>query len=193
VDYLTQYSGIKPGDLDPLASPHHLTTLKSAYIKLRYLLDNGLLRVCPCSFFLLDLFFITPILLLSSSGVKFVGHNLKKDFQMINMYIDPSQVIDTSELFCLQNNRKLSLKFLAAHLLKSSIQGDTHDSIEDARTALALYHRYLELQKEGTLHSTIQALYNEGLKTGFKVQASSSSSSISSSSTSTSLLSSNTV
>ena len=28
VDYLTKYSGIRPGDLNPQTSPHHVTTLK---------------------------------------------------------------------------------------------------------------------------------------------------------------------
>ncbi len=41
VDYLTRYSGIQHGDLDRTMSRHHLTTLKSAYVALRSLVDKG--------------------------------------------------------------------------------------------------------------------------------------------------------
>lgn len=40
VDYLTRFSGITAADLDIKKSPHHLVTMQSAYLKLRYLCER---------------------------------------------------------------------------------------------------------------------------------------------------------
>eukprot|EP00897_Mesotaenium_endlicherianum_P000236 jgi/Mesen1/10212/ME000077S09547 len=66
-DYLTRYSGLQHGDLDASNKKckHNITTLKTAYLKLRYLVDRG---------------------------CRFVGHGLKKDFRMINIVVPPAQL-----------------------------------------------------------------------------------------------------
>ncbi|KAI2505270.1 exonuclease [Fragilaria crotonensis] len=72
VDCLTRFSGIRPGDLDPKTSPHHLVPARTAYLKLRSLLE----RRCI-----------------------FLGHGLSTDFLTANLFVPPHQIIDTVELY----------------------------------------------------------------------------------------------
>ncbi|KAF9265751.1 hypothetical protein L218DRAFT_859665 [Marasmius fiardii PR-910] len=136
VDYLTEFSGIQFGDLDPVQSPYTLTPLKVVYKKLRLLVDRGCI---------------------------FVGHGLSKDFRIINIFIPPERVIDTVDLYFLKaRQRRLSLRFLVWFVLDEHIQTDTHDSIEDARSALNLYHAYQEFETQGVFDQKLEELYKEG-------------------------------
>ena len=75
----------------------------------------------------------------------------------------PDQVIDTVDLYYLENRqRRLSLRFLTWFVLKENIQTDTHDSIEDALSALKLYKVHLQLEAEGTFDKKLEELYREG-------------------------------
>lgn len=95
VDYLTRFSGLAPGDLDPSVSRYPLVPIKAAYLRLRFLRDQG---------------------------CRFVGHGVEKDFRIINMHVPDAQVVDTVKLFRLPNQRNIGLRFLAAYLLKADIQ-----------------------------------------------------------------------
>lgn len=144
------------GDLDPHLSPHTLTPLKVAYKKLRLLVDLGCI---------------------------FVGHGLSKDFRIISAYIPltihtelliyigcvdifvpPDQVIDTVDLYFLRarQRRRLSLRFLSWFVLKQNIQTDTHDSVEDARSALLLYKAYQDFEERGVFDEKLEELYRVG-------------------------------
>ncbi|KAJ7349108.1 ubiquitin carboxyl-terminal hydrolase-domain-containing protein [Mycena albidolilacea] len=142
VDYLTEFSGIRFGDLDPTLSPHTLTPLKLVYKKLRLLVDRGCI---------------------------FIGHGLSKDFRIINIFVPPEQVIDTVDLYFLKaRQRRLSLRFLSWFVLGENIQTDTHDSIEDARSALNLYKAYHDFEEQGIFDQKLDELYKEGRQYNFK-------------------------
>ena len=78
-DYLTEYSGIYHGDLDPTLSKHPIVSLKIAYKRLRLLVDMGCI---------------------------FIGHDLRKDIRTINLHIPPLQIIDTVKIFKLNKRRR---------------------------------------------------------------------------------------
>ncbi|EDN99415.1 hypothetical protein SS1G_02269 [Sclerotinia sclerotiorum 1980 UF-70] len=147
VDYLTSYSGISPGDLDPRQSRHNLVSLKTAYKKLWILLNLG---------------------------CKFVGHGLKTDFRVINIQIPKSHVIDTADLFFIPaKQRKLGLAFLAWYLFREDIQVETHDSIEDAKTALRLWRKWEEwttAEKLGgaLVEDLLMEVYKQGQACNFR-------------------------
>jgi len=141
-DYMTRYSGLKKGDLDIETSTHHITHLKATYMKLRALVDRGVI---------------------------FVGHGLQNDFRTINIHVPRSQIIDTVELFQLPRQRKISLRFLANFLLHSDIQQETHCSIEDAQTALKVYHRYLEYVEKGEFEQLLNEVYTVGRNSNWQI------------------------
>jgi PAB-dependent poly(A)-specific ribonuclease subunit 2 len=137
VDYVTRFSGLTADDLDPQHSKHAVVDSRTAFLKLRYLLDKGCI---------------------------FIGHGLQKDFETANLFVPPEQIRDTVELWRLPAQRKISLRFLAGHVLKSMIQDEIHDSIEDAVTALHLFKRHRELTTKGgdALEKALDELYTFG-------------------------------
>ncbi|EJD06087.1 uncharacterized protein FOMMEDRAFT_78690 [Fomitiporia mediterranea MF3/22] len=136
VDYLTEYSGIKYGDLDPHMSRQTLVPLKVAYKKLRLLVDLGCV---------------------------FIGHGLKKDFRIINLFVPADRVLDTVDIYFIESrHRRLSLRFLSWIVLKENIQTGEHDSIEDARCALLLFRKFQEYEEQGLWDEKLEELYKEG-------------------------------
>lgn len=109
-DYVTQYSGIRPGDLDPTTSTKHLTTLKVWGLTLRSCVARTSDTVFASKCFVLFYYLTKTFLFLSQAaysklryletlGVTFVGHGLSKDFRVINLTISPSQIIDTVDIY----------------------------------------------------------------------------------------------
>lgn len=148
VDYVTQYSGIKPSDLDLRTSEHNIVPLKIAYKKLWLLLNLGCV---------------------------FVGHGLASDFRQINIQVPKTQTVDTQYLyFHPAKNRRLSLRYLAWAVFKEYIQeepADTsqgHDSIEDARMALCLWKKFREYEDAGIVTQILEEIFREGSKLGFR-------------------------
>lgn len=140
-NYLTRYSGIEPGDLDPETSNKTLVTRQVVYRKIWLLLQLGCI---------------------------FVGHGLYNDFRNINIHVPQEQIRDTA-LYYLQGRRYLSLRYLAYVLLDQDVQSGNHDSIEDAYIALVLYRKYLDLKEKDIFEQVLNKIYQEGRSSSFKV------------------------
>jgi hypothetical protein len=77
--------------------------------------------------------------------------------------VPPDQVIDTVDLYFIkERQRRISLRFLTWFVLQQDIQQDTHDSIEDARSALLLYKAYQDMEEEHTFDDKLEELYRVG-------------------------------
>ena len=83
-----------------------------------------------------------------------------------DIFVPPSRILDTVNIYHLAHrHRKLSLRFLSWVVLHQDIQSSgSHDSIEDARTALQLYEKHSQLEAEGTWENTLEEIYREGGK-----------------------------
>lgn len=80
-----------------------------------------------------------------------------------DIFVPPEQVVDTVVLYYEPaRHRKLSLRFLAWFLLKQDIQLAEHDSIEDARSALLLYKKYLDFIEEGRFKDVMEDIFDAG-------------------------------
>jgi PAB-dependent poly(A)-specific ribonuclease subunit 2 len=142
VDYLTRFSGITADDLDPRRTKHRLISTRSAYLQLRYVLEQGCI---------------------------FVGHGLKQDFSTMNLVVPPHQILDTVELFNVPGMRYVSLRFLTNFVLHRDMQQEIHDSVEDARAAYELFEKARQWKKEGIWDKKLRELYAFGEKTGWKL------------------------
>ncbi|KAL3944634.1 MAG: hypothetical protein SGBAC_001294 [Bacillariaceae sp.] len=141
-DHLTRFSGIVAEDLDTAKSPHNLISTRCAYLKLRYLMEQGCI---------------------------FLGHGLRKDFANVNLVVPPNQVIDTVEIFHQPGRRYISLRFLVNYVLKRDMQQDVHDSVEDALAASELYEIALQWKKDNSFDKKLQEIYTYGSQTDWKL------------------------
>jgi hypothetical protein len=104
---------------------------------------------------------------ISESSVSFCNlwRSVADDQLLVDIFVPPERVIDTVDLYFLrERQRRLSLRFLSWFVLHENIQTDTHDSIEDARSALMLYTAYQDFDAQGILDEKLDELYREGRK-----------------------------
>jgi len=98
-----------------------------------------------------------------------VGHGLRQDFLTVNLFVPPCQIIDTVDIFRIENRRYISLRFLVNYLLGRDMQVEIHDSIEDSKAANELYLKALELKEKGIFEETLRKIYERGQQIDWKV------------------------
>ncbi|KAG8787432.1 poly(A)-specific ribonuclease [Serendipita sp. 397] len=97
------------------------------------------------------------------------GTEVAIDAETINIFVPPEQVIDTVDLYFIpERQRRISLRFLTWFVLKQDIQLDTHDSIEDSRSALLLYKEFQRLEGEQTFDAKLEEIYRAGRENNWK-------------------------
>jgi PAB-dependent poly(A)-specific ribonuclease subunit 2 len=94
---------------------------------------------------------------------------LDKDFEIINMFVPPYQLVDTVNIFRKENSRKISLRFLANYLLGRDMQQDTHDSVEDAKIAYEIYLIALRLISQGRFNQVLDDIYEYGRRNEWRL------------------------
>lgn len=143
-DYVTEYSGILPGDLEYGKSEKKLHYRQETFRKFWTLIK----RNC-----------------------RIIGHGLKSDFTGINIKVPESQVIDTAMIYW-NGGRLLSLKYLFHKMFGQSIQDNNHDSYEDAYAAFVLYEKYKEMKEkdEEEWDKFTKELFKEAKKSNYKIE-----------------------
>ncbi|KAG9394718.1 Exonuclease [Carpediemonas membranifera] len=133
VDYVTRFSGIVAGDLQ--AGKPDVLSLKQVFSKIKTLRDMGVI---------------------------FIGHGLDSDFRVLNLGVRSDQIIDTVKIAHLPGKRRLALRYLAKALLGRDIQVGNHDSLEDAVSAVDVYHEIVRLREAGEWEKRLERLYEDG-------------------------------
>ncbi|KAJ2235940.1 poly(A)-specific ribonuclease [Coemansia sp. RSA 1722] len=145
-DLATQYSGIHAGDLEIGSSPYKLSTMKEAYKKLRLLVD---------------------------SRCTIIGHGLKHDFRICNIYVPPELQRDTMVLFQTPEFiRPIALRFLYWFFYRKTIQSSEHSSVEDAQATLKVFESYMKTIDDDPNHSVdsvLDVIYSIGQQLAWKV------------------------
>ncbi|KAJ2857978.1 poly(A)-specific ribonuclease [Coemansia erecta] len=145
-DLATQYSGIHAGDLEIDISPYKLSTMKEVYKKLRLLVD---------------------------SRCTIIGHGLKHDFRICNIFVPPELQRDTMVLFQTPEFiRPIALRFLYWFFYRKTIQSSEHSSVEDAQATLKVFESYMKTIDDDSNHSVenvLDVIYSIGKQLAWKV------------------------
>ena len=106
----------------------------------------------------------------ADSGCIFVGHGLQKDFEpQISLY---QEIKSHCGVMALINQRKLSLRFLAAYVLKEDIQDEIQTPLKMRRPhCFCTEHTRASPRTDSTsLQSVLQEMYAYGNKSNWSIR-----------------------